>query len=335
MSQPGPENRATFPAILPDVWLTHVTRRAMATAFEVLLPHDSPPDQTELAMRSLDEVERIERELSVYIPQSVISRLNRAAGSGWIQVGSDVIEVLKVAKEVHALTQGGFDVTAGPLVKAWGFMEREGRKPSAEEISDALSLVGSQYLEIDESRRTAQLLQANMQVNLGGIGKGYAIDKAAWVLRAGGTRSFLMHGGQSSAIARGVQHPELPGWAVALNHPTRQSIRLGRVFLNDQALATSGSGRQFFHINGKRMGHVIDPRTGWPAGDLLSLTLVAPTAMFADALATGMFVLGREAAFRLAADLPEISLLAVSAADRQGEVLVETLRCEEIWQPEP
>ena len=306
----------------------------MGTIFEVLLPHGAPATQTSYAMDALDEIERIERELSVYQPQSTLSRLNGLAGGCFIAAGDDLLAVLQVAKRIHRMTQGAFDVTAGPLVKAWGFMDREGRKPKTEEIESALRLVGSERIEFSDSGRTVRLTEPGMQINLGGIGKGYAVDRAAMILQRGGANQFLLHGGQSSAIAFGAQHPDVPGWAVSLNHPTRSNVRIGRVFLRDRALATSGSGRQFFHFAGQRLGHVIDPRTGWPAGDLLSLTLIGDDAITVDALATGLFVLGREQAFAIAEQLPGVSMITVGPGTREGEVSIDTLRAEGVWQIE-
>ena len=134
-----------------------------------------------------------------------------------------------------------------------------------------------------------------MQLNLGAIGKGHALDELTRSLLERGLRHFLIHGGGSSIIAQGHQHAEgQPGWAVGISHPTKSSIRLGGIRLKNQALSTSGSGKQFFHHRGKRMGHVIDPRTGHPAGELLALTAVGNNATDAEAASTAFFVEGEK-----------------------------------------
>ncbi len=310
-------------------------RRAMATEFEIVMPHDCPVTHTDAAMAALDEIQRLEALLSVYQPLSTVSRLNASAGRNPLAVDYDTANVLTAALRIAELTGGAFDITAGPLVKAWGFMDRQGRKPAADELAAARELVGWQRLQWNPTKRIAELPLAGMQINFGGIGKGYAVDQAARVMVGASVPDFLIHGGQSSALARGRQHKDLPGWAVAVDHPTRSQVRIGRVFLQDKALATSGSGRQFFHFQGQRLGHVIDPRSGWPAGDLLSLTVITPTAMDADALATGMFVLGREKAFALAATLPDVGLIAVAPGKREGDVEISTFNVDRIWQAEP
>ncbi len=240
-----------------------VARRAMATEFEILLPHQTPESEIDVAMKSLDEVERLEQILSVYRPLSAVSRLNAQAGmDAPTLVGEEVIEVLETAARVSAITEGAFDVTAGPLVAAWGFLQRSGRKPSSEEIEQARALIGWQRVEYVKETGKARLPVKGMQVNFGGIGKGYAIDRAARILTLGSVPHFLVHGGQSSALARGHQVPHQTsddammqsGWKVALHHPTRSGIRLGSIHLQNAALATSGSGKQFFHHQGKRMG---------------------------------------------------------------------------------
>jgi thiamine biosynthesis lipoprotein len=318
---------------LPELLLMRVAQRGMGTEFEVLLPHNCGHHATDLALHALEEVRRIEHLLSIYAPHSDISRINRSAGGGFQRVHRDVATVLREAVEISKSTAGAFDVTAGPLVEAWGFTKRHGEKPSVAAIHDALGKTGFEGIEID-GEANVRLKKKGMSINLGGIGKGFAVDRAGLILRAEGIRPFLIHGGQSSAIARGSQHPDLPGWGVILDHPLRSNHPLGRIWLTDRALATSGSGRQFFHFQGQRFGHVIDPRTGWPVeGIMLSLTVLAPRASQADALATGMFVLGIEESFALAQRTPDVGLICVSSAEREGEVSIRTFGVEDVWEP--
>jgi thiamine biosynthesis lipoprotein len=168
-----------------------------------------------------------------------------------------------------------------------------------------------------------------MMINLGAIGKGDALDRLARELTAAGVTDFLIHGGQSSVIARGDQVPGSDlGWAIGIAHPTKPQRRLAGVWLKDQAIGTSGSGKQFFHHRGRRYGHVIDPRTGQPAGDLLSLTVIMTSAADADACATGLFVAGSESATRLRETAESsveesISMLAARAGRRQDDVELE------------
>jgi len=314
--------------------LSQFTRRAMATEFVVMLPGIVGPN-AEKAVLALAEVDAIESNLSIYRPNSDISRLNQHAGQGPVKISADAAEILARAIELSRLTDGAFDATAGPLVEAWGFTKRQGQKPPDSVIAEAAARVGYKKLKVDVAAQTAELLEPGMSVNLGAIGKGFAIDKVAASLRAGGVTDFLIHSGKSSVLASGDDLPGSGlGWLVAIEHPLLVGERLGGLRLKDEALGTSGSGKQFFHHRGKRLGHVIDPRTGWPANEMLSLTVVTPNATDADSLATGLFVMGWEPAvdslrnFQTLASQVEAKtcrMVAVLPAERQ--VAVEIVCC--------
>jgi thiamine biosynthesis lipoprotein len=311
--------------------LSQFSRRAMATEFVVMLP-GIVGLHAENAISALAEIDAIESRLSIYRPNSDVSRLNQNAGMGPVKISPDTAEVLGRAVELSRLTCGAFDVTAGPLVEAWGFSKRQGQKPSNSAITEAASRVGFEKLRVDVAAGTAELLEPGMSVNLGAIGKGFAIDKVAASLRAAGIGDFLIHGGKSSVIAAGDDLPGSgQGWKVAIEHPTLAGERIGGLRLRDEALGTSGSGKQFFHHHGKRLGHVIDPRTGWPAGDMLSLTIVSPNATDADSLATGLFVLGWENAVSLPCFEADMAcrVVAVFPAGRQTDVKVVCCGVEE------
>ncbi len=294
----------------------------MATDFVVLLPPDCG-HQLDSALDALGLVPEIEARLSVYRIDSDVSRLNRAGGEP-CEVHADVIEVLKRAAAVSQQTEGAFDITAGPLVDAWGFTTRSGRKPQADEIAAALAEVGWRQVAIDADRRRVRLGSPSARINFGAIGKGFAIDRVTADLLQRDVTDFLIHGGNSTIAARGSADPESDpdgGWLVGLQHPQLPKQRLGEIRLCDAAMSTSGPGKQFFHHRGKRYGHVIDPRTGMPAGDLESLTVVTAQATESDALATGLFVAGREAASAYA-EAQGVALYGVAAKRRQGEVEV-------------
>ena len=272
--------------------LTEVTRKAMATEFAILLPPHSLK-AVELAVTTLERLDEIEQTLTIYRPDSEVSRINQMANEHPVFISTSTFQLIEKALLWSQRTKGAFDITAGPLVKAWGFTERSGRKPGSDEIESARERVGYQYLLLDSTQRTVQFDKPDMSINLGGIGKGDALDQIASELRRGGLNDFLIHGGNSSVLAAGDQDVGSGmGWPIGISHPTKPKRRLAGVWLRDQALATSGSGKQFFHHRGKRYGHVIDPRTGFPAGDLASLTIITASAADADACSTGLFVSG-------------------------------------------
>ncbi|WP_442507163.1 FAD:protein FMN transferase [Novipirellula sp. SH528] len=332
--------------------ICQITRKAMATEFVILLPsqdasapspdpsvdscsvdsdqereHDDRPGKAvEAAVEAADLLEGIEADLTIYRPTSEISRINLLASESAVSISKPTFDLLQRAVYWGEQTGGAFDITAAPLVEAWGFTKRSGKKPTAAEIENARRVVGYQHLNLNPSNQTVGFAIPGMAINLGGIGKGDALDRLANHLRNRGVNDFLIHGGNSSVIASGDQTPGSgQGWAVGLAHPTKSNRRLAGIWLRNQALATSGSGKQFFHHQGRRYGHVIDPRTGYPAGDLLSLTLLMDNATDADALATGWFVSGSDVVRDQFQQTNLAAAMLVHRGDRQDSAKIETL----------
>jgi thiamine biosynthesis lipoprotein len=268
-----------------------VHRRAMACRFEVTLPGEHAADIA-AARDALEEADRLEELLSVFRESSAISQINRAAGTGVVEVADEVLDLLTRCSDLSLATGGAFDITSTPLSRAWGFLRREGRLPSDDEIASACALVGLRHLTLDAAARTAALDRAGMALNLGAIGKGFAVQAIGAALWRRGVRHALVSAGGSSVIALGG--PDR-GWRVdVMGGPQRQ--RLTGLRLRNAALGTSGAGEQFIEVNGSRYGHVIDPRTGWPAAGVLSASVVTADAATADALATAFFVGGLDLA---------------------------------------
>lgn len=306
-----------------DDLLLKISRRAMATDFELLMHRDADSSQVDAAVRALDSVEAIEAELTVYRPDSTVSRLNSMAATKPMKVSALVFDVLSRAIQVSELLNGAFDITAGPLVEIWGFTNRSGKRPTAADVEHALRSVGWKLISLDPEARSVGFLHREVRINLGAIGKGYALDRIAAQLQAAGVEDYLLHGGNSSILARGHADREAQlGWLVGLMHPTRANHRLCGIRLLDQSLATSGNGKQFFHFRGKRYGHVLDPRTGYPAGECQSLTVLSRDATSADALATGLFVESLGGIEKFANSHPDFPVIAVAATERQGDVMV-------------
>ncbi len=307
----------------------------MATDFVAILPAHRA-DAVEVVFAALEQLDRIESDLTIYRPDSEVSRINQDAANRPVAVSSPTFQLLEKAVRWSGLTEGAFDITAGPLIDAWGFTRRSGRKPTEQEINEALQRVGHSRIELGHADQTVRFQHPGMSINLGAIGKGDALDRIAATLRDQGVHDFLLHGGNSSVIAGGDQTPESGlGWAVGLAHPTKPKRRLAGIWLRDMALATSGSGKQFFHHRGRRYGHVIDPRTGYPAGDLLALTVLMPSAADADACATGLFVCGSRQ-IHGQRDLPWMPpLVMIKQGARQDAVELETLGEIPWCEPEP
>ncbi|NBW86181.1 MAG: hypothetical protein EBR23_04965, partial [Planctomycetia bacterium] len=194
-----------------DLHTLIVGREAMACRFEVVFNAGEVADATGLGCEVLDLVDEIESRISVYRETSELSRLNAQAAAGWMPVSADLFALLERAVELGERTGDAFDIAAGSLVRAWGFLRRQGRVPSAGELASALSRAGMRHVELDPAARRVRFREQGVEINPGAIGKGWAIDRAIDLLEARGARSVLVHGGSSSVRARGVQGPDLPG----------------------------------------------------------------------------------------------------------------------------
>jgi len=306
----------------PGVYLIQLTRKAMACQFEVYLNAMGPGTETEAGVAALDLVTELEQQLSAYRYDSEICMLGATAYLRPQVVEPRLYELLKLAVQLYRDTQGAFDITAGPLIKAWGFFDREGKVPAQEDLAAAMSLVGSDRLTLDDQQRTIFFEKEEVELNLGSIGKGYALDRCKESLCEAGVEDFLVHGGTSSVLAQGVRRDgkDRDGWEVGVPHPLRPDRRIGTVHLKGEALGTSGAAFQAFVHEGKKYGHVLDPRTGQPATSVLSATVIAPTAALADALATACYVMGPEETETLLPKYPDVSVLLVKEGRRRGSV---------------
>lgn len=300
-----------------------VSRMAMACEFEILLNEHQYRHGVEQSMVALKQIERVESLLSVYRAQSQFSKINQFAGRRAVAVDALTLELLELAQDVSRWTGGCFDITAGALSEVWGFSRRAGAMPAESQIAESLSTVGFEYVVIDSDQSTVKFKRPGVRINPGGIGKGYALDLAAKSLSGAGIGDFMIHGGLSSIIARGHRQGLNRDWTVALKHPWRTEELLETLPLRNQALGTSGSGKQFFHFGGKRYSHLIDPRTGWPAQGMMSVTVVCPSGAVADALATGMFIMGVPAAIEFCDAHPSIAAILIYQDAKSGAQRIE------------
>ncbi|MHB1033195.1 MAG: FAD:protein FMN transferase [Pirellulales bacterium] len=317
-------------------YVVQVKRRAMACDFAIFLKAGQYPHATESAIEALDLVEQLESQLSVFRPESELCRINLLAADAATPVEPRLFALLAQALQVSAQTKGAYDITSGPLSKVWGFYRRAGEIPQPANLAEALQRVGYARVQLDPAQRTIRFLTPGVELNLGSIGKGYALDRCAEHLESAGIAEFLLHGGKSSVLARGSRAtgPEGPrGWTIGLPDPLHPGRRLAELRLQDKALATSGSAVQFFRYRGRRYGHILDPRTGWPAEGVLSATVIAPTAAAADALSTAFYVIGAAEAMEYCHTHPEIAAVLLRPAPHGNSVEVhaaglaeETLR---------
>jgi len=312
-----------------------ISRPAMAARFEICV--DAMDSRAiEAAWDVLELVGEYEARWSYFRAESEISAINAAAAQGPVPVRDDLFELLRRSQSLWEETGGTFDLTAAPLWELWGFARREGRMPDDAAIAEALSVVGMDRVELDALASTVRFRVPGVRLNLGAIGKGHVVDRCAERLVAGGVSGFLLSGGLSSMVAHGrPPGGAADGWIVGIRNPLRPDRRVARLVLRDRALATSGSYIQSFRFEGKRFGHIIDPRTGRPADGMLSTTVLAPTAETADALSTAFYVMGVERAIEFCRNRPELgAVLIVPSRNRGGWSIHRAGIADDEWLPE-
>ncbi len=330
-------------------YLEQYSKNAMACEFEILFNLHQHPQSGSAAAAGFQLIDQLEDQLTVYRDHSEVSQINRMAFDQAVAVEARLYQLLSQSLELHQATHGAFDITSGPLTRLWQFDRRTGQVPSQSEIDTVLDCVGSQYIQLDPSNSTIRFLKQGVQINLGGIGKGHAIDRVAERLLQMGVTDFVIHGGQSSVLAAGnettletrsdqsapsptgVPAPSTvleQGWTVGVSHPRLPSVRLAEITLRNQSLGTSGTERQGFFHGGKRYGHIIDPRTGWPTGHILSSTVITDSAARSDALATAFFVMSVDEVDTYCGQHPDVGALLV-VAEKSNRVSVSTFNLDE------
>ena len=263
----------------------------MACDYEVVAYGPDPEALASAVERALDEVDRIDRLMSHYKADSPLSLLNREAAQGAVAVEPELVAFLAECLRYSHESAGAFDVTVGPLMKAWGFFGGEGRLPEERALAAARESVGYAHVVLDADRSTVRFDRAGVELDLGGIAKGYAVDRAVAVLARAGITAALVSAGGSTVYALGAP-PGRRGWEIALEDPLRASKIARRLVLKDQALSVSGRRAKSFEAGGVVYSHIMDPRIGRPVRDILSVAVVTDTGTAGDALDDAFFVLG-------------------------------------------
>jgi FAD:protein FMN transferase len=282
------------------------SRPAMGTTFTIYLYAADAPTASAHFEAAFDEIERIEEALSNYRASSELSRINRLAASEEVTTDPEVFGLLQTSIQYSRRTDGAFDITVGPLMRAWGFFRGQGHLPTAADLAQARRSVGWRNVSLDPARRTVHFLAPGVELDLGGIGKGYAVDRVAELLKQAGITSALIDAGSSTFYAIGSP-PGQDGWKILVPRPGDRAHAISKVLLRDQSLSTSGSYEKFFQINGRTYCHIMDPRTAAPVENVLQTTVIAPDATTTDALSTSMFVMGPRTAAKLLDSMPGTS----------------------------
>jgi thiamine biosynthesis lipoprotein len=279
----------------------------MGTFLELTLWHSEPEVAKRIIREAAKEVHRLDEILSNFDPDSPLSRFNQQAGKGKTSLPPELHEILAIARQFSIMTSGDFDVTVGPLMELWRDSSSLGRLPDRDTLSKMLGRVGYEKLKLYDHRQ-AELLQPGMKIDLGGIGKGYAVDLVANRVKAAGVNAALINFGGSSIYALGTP-PGEQGWEIGLQG-THGRLR-GVIYLRDMALSTSGSMGKFFTVGGKRYGHLIDPKSGMPVTEPRMATIVAASATTAEALTKPLALRGKNA-LQIVAQIPQTEGVVIS-----------------------
>ena len=278
----------------------HEVHYQMGTFLEFTIWHSDAEFARNLMRAAVQDVHRLDETFSNFAPESAISRLNRQAGKGTVSLPSKLYDLLKMAGEFSAKTSGYFDVTVGPLVGLWHESLSKGVLPARDRWAEAKQKVGYEKINL-YAPRTAELLVPGMEIDLGGIGKGYAVDRIAKQFEISGIKSALINFGSSSMFAIGSPSGKL-GWEIGIQG-MRDEVQ-DVICLHDMALSTSSSLGKLWTVRGKNNGHIIDPKTGLPVFVSRTATVIAPSATAAEALTKPMVLLGSKA-FSMLRNFPQ------------------------------
>ncbi|MBC8550728.1 MAG: FAD:protein FMN transferase, partial [Candidatus Brocadiales bacterium] len=303
-----------------DLKLFKKASLSMGTVFETTIYAPDKYVAEKTFNEVIQEINRLDYLMSNYKKESVLSELNRNASAEPAACNKELVGVIEQSLQYSNITDGAFDITIGPLMKEWGFFKKKGRIPGKEELESALESVSYKNIIIEEKTikslakklvtvKTVFFKNPGTQIDLGGIGKGYAVDRAISVLKQNGISSALIN--FAGNIYTFGTPPGKDSWVIGLQHPRKSEGLLGTFEIRDKAVSTSGDYEKFFTIEGKRYSHIIDPRTGNPVKGIVSVTIVTGNATRADALSTGVFVLGLEKGMDLIEQLPDVEGIIV------------------------
>ncbi len=267
--------------------------RAMGTLFEIVLLHEDERLLHAMLNEVHDEVARLEAKLSRFLPTSEVSRINRLAGKGPVLIDFEMLEILDAALEYYRRTAGAFDITVAPLLRKWGLYERKGTAVDAQTLRQLLDQVGSDLIELDRRRRTVAFKRPGVEIDLGAVGKGYAVLQVIEMLRQAGVEHVFVSFGGSSIYALG-NAPGREGWPFSIRLVPQRFFNPVPVILQDKSLTISGNTVRTIEVDGRTLGHVLNPASGQPAEDVVAVAVVHKSPFVGEMLSTAMMVLGPE-----------------------------------------
>jgi thiamine biosynthesis lipoprotein len=266
---------------------------AMGSTYSLVLYGEDRARLEGASEEAFEEVRRLDRMLSNYRPGSEWSEVNRYAAERPVKVSAELFRLLSACVEYSRQSEGAFDISVGPLMKVWGFYKGSGHLPHKAEVLGALSRVGYRNILLDATNRTVRFAREGVELDPGGIGKGYAVDRMVDILRKDGITTALISAAGSSMYALGAP-PGEPGWKVKIRDPKDEANTVAELTLKNESMSTSGSYEKFFYAEGKLYSHIMDPRTGYPSTGTLSASVIAPLTLDSEAWTKPCYINGRE-----------------------------------------
>jgi thiamine biosynthesis lipoprotein len=276
----------------PELLRLEASAQAMGSTYSVVLYDEDRNRMESAADDAFEEARRLDALLSNYRPESEWSKVNREAAQHPVAVSRELFDLLADCVEYSRASEGAFDITVGPLMRIWGFYKGTGHLPRPGEVAAAMSHIGYRNIVLDRAHLTVAFAKPGVEIDPGGVGKGYAVDKMVEVLKKDGIRTALVSGGGSSIYGLGAP-PDEPGWKIEIKNPYNEFEHVAEVTLKDMSLSTSGSYEKFFVAEGKTWSHIMDPRTGYPSQGTLSVSVVAPRTLDSEVWAKPYFINGR------------------------------------------
>lgn len=291
------------------------THLLMGSRFDITVVADDSLSAHSYIDIAVGEISRIEELISSWDPNSQTSIINAQAGIAPVKVDKELFDLIERSMTISKLTDGAFDISYASMDRIWKFNGSMTEKPSEVEIKESVSLVGYQHIQLDKNVSTVFLTKSGMKIGFGGIGKGYAADKAKAMLKEHGVEAGIINA-SGDMITWGKQ-PNHEDWKVAITNPLNKSASYALLPIYERSIVTSGDYEKFVQFNDIRYSHIIDPRTGIPSTGLISVSVLAPKAELADALATSVFVMGKEVGLNRINQIPNVECIII---DDKGNV---------------
>jgi thiamine biosynthesis lipoprotein len=288
---------------------------SMGTVVEISLIGENQEKAEKAVLQAFREIRRIEQLMSPKIEKGDVFRINQSAGKEWIEVSPETLHVVKKSIDISELSEGGFDITVGPLIELWRKARGKGYPPSEKDLKKSLGLVGFRKVLINQEGKIF-LKESGMSIDLGGIAKGYAVDKAFELLNNLGYRNLIVNAG-GDLRAGGLKWGQ--PWSIGIQDPRIPDKILGKVSFTEGTIATSGDYEKYFMYQGKRYHHILNPRNGLPAEKCQSVTIFYKDGMISDAFSTTVFVLGPEKGYSLCQRERGMDCLIV---DKEGKIIL-------------